>query len=101
MELAFDGQDDVEILLRLHKVPEVGCDHLRNLRVRVSNDLDRGLLLLLLLLLLVWLLMWAVGLVGLVVVIGGPYKVGYETLAQEAEFVLAHLQTRFGWLHCC
>ena len=28
MELAFDGQDDVEILLRLHKVPEVGCDHL-------------------------------------------------------------------------
>ena len=45
--------------------------------------------------------MWAAGLVGLVVVIGGPYKVGYETLAQEAELILAHLQTRFGWLHSC
>jgi hypothetical protein len=53
MELAFDGQDDVEILLRLHKVPEVGCDHLRNLCISVGNDLYRGLLLLLLLLLLV------------------------------------------------
>ncbi len=81
MQLALDGQDDVQVLLGLDEVPQVGGDHLRNPAVGVGSDPQGGCLPRLLLLRLSLLLE------GLVVLVLAPDEVRHESLAHRAQLV--------------
>ncbi len=97
VQLALDGEDDVQVLLRLHEVAQVGRHDPRHPAGLVSGDVQRGadrLLLLLMPLLLPLLLE------GFVVVICGPDEVRDEGLTHQTEFVLHH-DACFIRFHCC
>lgn len=101
VQLALDGQDDVEVLLGLHEVAQVGRHHLGHAGLTVGEHVqvcDRRLLLLLLLLLLQVRLSSL--LEGLVVVVRVPDEVRDEGLAHQAQFVLHH-EAGFVWFHYC
>ena len=77
MQLAFDREYDVEVLLRLHEVPQVGSDDRGHLGVVVGVRAEGRLLL-------------ARDVVRLVFVLRVLDEVGDETLAQQTHIVLAH-----------
>lgn len=87
VQLALDGEDDVQVLLRLNEVAQVGRHHPRHPAVLVGGDVQGGTLRLLLLLLLLRLLQALLPLLleGLVFVVHvAPDEVGDEGLTHQA-----------------
>ena len=92
MELTFNREDDVQVLLRLDEVSEIRRNHLCSVGIRVGGHTQRGFLRLrlLMLLLLLWfkhkLLPCLVE--GLVFVLLVSDKVRHEARAHQIELLL-------------